>query len=221
MKLFQSTQPLQNVNSNILFYPTPLGNVYFNLIFNGDEIFSIKPLKTEFRDKTTISCWDLDECYVEFLQTHIVPQIPSSMKIEASIAGIWRIKSLSKALFPVMKVHLDTKYEGSPDSGEGLISQSFENDTFNLSIGTEDEDYLSERARAQKWMPERLQNVLSSSAIEYIPNGIQFNSPQLEQSECIQIQFIVAWSLKKYPEASSWFAVDQSPDYILKSLDMT
>jgi hypothetical protein len=43
--------------------------------------------------------------------------------------------------------------------------------------------------------------------------------PQMEQEECIQIQSIVAWSLQY--DTSTWFADEQSSNYILKSLDIT
>ncbi|PJD95491.1 MAG: hypothetical protein CK425_08210 [Parachlamydia sp.] len=218
MNLFNSLRFLRQVDSNILFYSTPLGNVWFNFIFNEHEILNVKPSKTEGFDKTIVSCWDLKECYVEFLRANFVPKIPSPMKVETSLAGIWRIKSRCKDLRVTLKVYLDSEFEGSPESGEGLISQAFESEKIKLSIGTEDEDYLCARARAQKWMPSRFHNILDSNAIEYISNGIQVVLPQLDQNDCIQIQFIIAWSEN---DLSSWFAVEQSADYILKSLDIT
>lgn len=78
---FLATELLQEVDSNALFYPTLFGKSLFNFIFNGSEVFNIKPSKTEAINKTIISCWDLKECYVEFLRAHFVQKIPSSLSL--------------------------------------------------------------------------------------------------------------------------------------------
>lgn len=224
MKLFKSLRESHEIDLNALVFSTPLGNIYFDFLFNGKEISNVKPLKTEIIDQTIISSWDLDECYIEFLKGNFIPKIPFTMKVEACIAGIWRIKSLSKKLKPNFKVHLDTEliseFEENPEGGEGLISQNFENTNYKLSVGTEDEDFLIQRAIGRKWMPLRFQNLINPNMIEYIPGGLQIELPLLENGECVQIQFVVAWSKKNYPEVSTWFAVEQSPNYILQSLSI-
>jgi hypothetical protein len=225
MKLFNTKNTLHAVNLNILSYSTPFGNINFDFIFNGNQISNTKPKKIELTRKTIIASWNFNECYVEFLRTDFIPKLPSKMKVESCVAGIWRIKSFCDGLIPTFKVYLEKEVSSEIDefseTGEGLIAQTFENNIIKLSIGTEDEYYLSERARIQKWMPSRFLSILEENAIEYIPSGIQINLPKMELNECAQIQNVIAWCLKENSEESNWFAVDQSSDYILKSIDVT
>jgi hypothetical protein len=224
MNLFNSLHEFYEVDSSELDYSTPLGTICFDFSFNGLDIKKIKPKKIKVQDETIIFSWDLAECYVEFLKTSFSPKIPLTMEVEECIVGIWRIKSLCGDLKAVFKVKLvstsNSILEGNPESGEGIISQSFENDLIKLSIGTEDEDFLAKRAHLKHWMPSRFHNVLKSEVIEYLSNGLEISLPILEKEESVQIQSIVAWAFKEHSDVSTWFAVEQSSEYILNSVNI-
>lgn len=221
MKLFKSSLHFSKSKQNILSFPTPFGDIYFDLMFNGKSLSEIKPTETQIGGETFISSWEMSDCHIEFLRGNIIPRIPSHMKVENCIVGIWRIINYSVSLKVTFKTHLETKYfselEKNSESAEGLICQSFENNVYKLSMGTEDEDFLNQRARG-KSMPIRLQNLIAPYMIECMEDGLQVDLPSFEKGEYFQIQFVVAWALKTYPEDSSWFAVEQSPSYILKIL---
>ena len=142
------------------------------------------------------------------------------MGVETCLAGIWRVMCLSKEPLLIFKTILNNlllESKGFPESGEGLISIAFEDDKMQLSIGTEDEDFLASRSRVKESMPNRFSKDTFESSIEILPNGIEIDLPCLKEKDSIQIQFVVASSLKKkHNETSCWFAVEQSPEYILK-----
>ena len=139
------------------------------------------------------------------------------------ICGIWRIKALKEIncsfnCYLQTEANIDSK--GWPESGEGLIAQSFENDQIKLTIGTEDEEYLERRAKSQDWLPHRFKSEMKANLIEYLYNGIKVTVPKLFQNEQAQLHFIAAWSFKKDSDASTWYAVDQSPRNILKQVNI-
>lgn len=219
MNLFKTSSVLQQADLNPLTYPRPFGDVHFDLTVNGEKIKNFKPLKTVVFQKTIISSWNIENCYIEFLQAPFKPKIPSSMQVETCIAGIWRVLCLSNEPLVTFKTTLNhslAEFQGFPESGEGLVSIAFEDDKMQLSIGTEDEDFLRSRASVKEWMPNFSKHAFESS-IELLSNGIEIDLPCLKEKDVIQIQFIVACSLKKkHHETSCWFAVEQSPEYILK-----
>jgi hypothetical protein len=148
------------------------------------------------------------------------------MKVDCCTAGIWRIKNFHSNLRLDFKTFLELKpsvvLNNDIESGEGLISYMCENNQFKLSIGTEDEEFLASRASTQKWMPHRFEDIFSkNSVIEFIPNGLKVVFSSLEANEIVKIQFIMAWSSKTHNELSTWFAVEQSPDYVLKQFDIS
>ncbi len=217
MNLFNTKKALKPTTSNPLILETPLGTINFRLFLNKKEISIIAPSETLYNGKTTLARWNLDNCFIEFAKIEFDPKIPINMSVDACFAGIWRIKNLSKNLDLTFNTCLIDNREESPDSGEGFISQLFENNNVILSIGTEDDEYLNNRAKKNNWMPFRLNKSMQAETVDIVPGGVQTVLPSLESDECIQIQSIVAWAKKSHPEASTWFAVDQKPDFILNS----
>lgn len=177
MNLFNHAQNFIKGNTNALNLSTPLGPLQFDFSFNNNEVFNIKPVEILINQTTTLMRWSLDECFIEFLIFQFDPKIPPHMKVDNCVAGVWRIRNLSKNLKPVFKTYLVDEQEGSPESGEGLISQLFQNESINLSIGTEDEEFLNQRAEINQWMPERLKDNIHVEAVETIPGGIRISLP--------------------------------------------
>src|SRR4051794_5694720 len=103
MNLFKRSLNTQKIDLNPLIYPTPFGDIHFDLIINEKKIENLKPLETVCFQKTTVSSWNMENCRIEFLQTHFKPKIPSSMQVDTCIAGIWRVMCLSKEALPVFR----------------------------------------------------------------------------------------------------------------------
>lgn len=221
MHLFKTSRPVKKTELNLLTFATLLGEIDFDLKINETKIKSFRPLETVSFQNSAISCWIIENAQVEFLQTHFKPKLSPSMEVKGCLAGIWRVKSFkdsSISFRTVLNSNPLLQLESFSESGEGLISIAFESDEIQLSIGTEDEDYLDSRAQQKKWMPQYFSKEIFESSLEFISDGIEINLPLLkEEEDFIQIQFVAAWSLKrKDHETSCWFAVEQSPEYILK-----
>lgn len=66
-------------------------------------------------------------------------------------------------------------------------------------------------------MPNRFKSFLSETiVVETVPYGVQVIPPLLQETEEIQIHFMLSWSSKKNNNSSTYFAVDQRADFVLK-----
>jgi len=112
----------------------------------------------------------------------------------ACVAGVWRIRAFATHVSLVLKSGLTSHLFGIksyPETGEGLFAISLENDNITLSIGTEDEEYLSQRAEFERFLPSRFKNVITPEMIHHCEDGIQIILPPLLKDELIQVHFIV------------------------------
>ena len=85
--------------------------------------------------------------------------------------------------------------EGYGEPGEGVEARSWVDETWKVTIGTEDFEYLAGRSRAAKWMPRRLSTYFETHAEEIVQvkgGSITIHLPSLESGECCQLQFVVA-----------------------------
>lgn len=214
MKLFYTHYPLDLIKRDILKLSTPLGNVMFKAKINNfcldSHLLSVFKLK---KYPNLIGTWKSNNCEMNCLLATFNPVLPSDMKIDKCFAFIWRIKAL-ESLEVNLQCLLENHLIGSPESGEYLIAQTFESDLINLSIGTEDEEKLEFRSKNNNWIPYRLSSLINSNNICYLDQGLELNFSLLKD-EKIQIQFIVAWGLKRNHDLSTWYAVEQSTEGIL------
>lgn len=201
---------------------TTLGIINVLIKFSQSNFFSKNSIKKVLKYKKS-SVFILEEggLYVEVVKLPIAPKIPKHMQVEKCIAYLIRFKCLKK-LQPQFICALDFAdgiLEGDPESGEGMISQSFEHENTRLTIGTEDEDYLEDRAKNQRWMPYRLftDELISYENVGCIEDGVKIVLPPFLEEEVGQIQFVISWTqVKANDSISTWFAVDVSPEEILR-----
>lgn len=214
MKLFCTNYTLDSVTVNPLTLETPLGNVVFKAKIN--EVYFDSNLLSTVKSRESnnlVGSWKSSNCEIDCLLANFNPVLPSSMKIDKCFAFIWRIKALEN-LEINLQCLLESCLIGSPESGEHLIAQTFENNSINLSIGTEDEEKLELRSKNNDWIPHRLLSSINSSKLCYLDQGIEARFSLLKE-EKIQVQFIVAWVLKTNNDLSTWYAVEQSGRSIL------
>ena len=212
MSLFGTNHILNSVVENPLKLETPLGDIVFKIKINEDYCNSLETVKSNELD-CYLSSWKSKNCEIECLRTKFNPILPPDMKVDKCFAYIWRIQALENLNISLQGI-LETSLIGSPDSGEHLISQSFEHNSINLSIGTEDEEKIELRAKNNDWVPHRLQPTIMSDNIRYLDQGLEARF-SLMKGEKIQIQFITAWVLKTNNDLSTWYAVEQSNIEIL------
>lgn len=98
-----------------------------------------------------------------------------------------------------------------------MFSKSFSFGEEYISIGTEDEDSLFQRADANNNLPNRYVKEKKIdyddwNLIESTEMGIKVHLPPLKAGEFVQIQFVVAGGIDP---TANWFAVDANTKDIL------
>lgn len=221
MNLFK-TQKQQNhlfpLSSGIQL---PLGDLFFDCEIQNSSIWNLKPFSIEkINPKAVLFSWHFESSVIEMLKLEFSPKLPSDLGVDGSYCVVWRIVSLKDIREPIFfSCKLLSNLEGSPESGEALECQTFENESFKLSIGTEDKEAFIQRAISQNLLPIRFRNDLLN--VKYLPDGMKITLPSLLNGESAQFHFIVSWSSKKNPEVSTWYAVDQSPHKLLEEHGIT
>ena len=218
-KLFKLPFAGMPKHNHALVANTPLGSVTVeatNLCTEPpDEIGVIS-------NTAQIYIWDKTDYQLEILKALHEPVLPEGMHVDGCVIFLCKFKNLSKQLSPEFTCRLnlhEEPLEAEPESGEGLIAESWQNAHTRLTIGTEDEEYLHGRANHQKGLPKRFakEELISSDSIDYLSDGIKLSLPPFHENEEGQIQFVVAWTKTSKPaEASTWFAVDVNSDDILQ-----
>lgn len=145
---------------------------------------------------------------------------PLHMAVDHCFAFLWRIEAYAKAISPRFSCQLSVNssaVEHNVELGEGLFSKSWAKQGIKLSLGTEDEDYLLQRAEAGHWLPTRFASGghITFQQIISTERGIEVSLPNLRKGEKAQIQFVIAWTRSTESTIANWFAVDVGASEIL------
>jgi hypothetical protein len=114
--------------------------------------------------------------------------------------------------------------DGFGEPGEGLEARCWAGDVGNVTIGTEDSEYLAVRSRSEKWMPRRLAAYFETHKDDVVKvrrDSLSIHLPELEVGERVQFQFVIASGPRKDDDTTLWLAVDQPPDALLAAGDCT
>ncbi len=219
--------------------PTPLGNLGFEAVIDGVDVCGLVPSAVSNTPAGgRLFHWDIDLFRAELLLTPLTPSLPEGMRVDGCWAGIWRVK----AVVPAEELEFRCEWEpghlwtkGSPDSGEWLDAQTWDDDIIQVTVGTQDALALASRAKHGDLLPPSWAEILGWSALEangilridpviYTPRGFRLSLPQLGRRELCQVHFVAAWSpAPSTPEearndslyVSPWYAVDQTSASVL------
>ena len=202
--------------------PTPLGILQFNLSI-GEVLLGETRHDVGGIGGSMVCSWDAQMFRAEAIYGRIRPRIPKHMTVLDCWAIVWRVQVTSSpgGIRAIAQWAPDFVWsERGPESGQFLDAQAFENAEVKLMIGTEDDEAMSRRASSDMWMPKRLTRYIETTHVpaEYRNDGLATCIPSLEMGERCQLQFVVAWEEQAPDCISSWFAVEQDPDHILKEL---
>jgi hypothetical protein len=217
MNQFNTDDKSFEINHSTLEIQSILGLIAFRCHFSGKSISNITPSKLEKFSSGLKAIWDLDDCTIEFLKCNFDPKLPLVKKVDECFCGVWRIRAkndISIQFSCYLEEEHYSEFEAYPETGEGLFALSIEKNGSILSIGTEDEEYLINRARYENWLPKHFQSELNVDHLKFLDTGITIEFPKLHQGEKLQAHFIVSSSNKK--DNSTWFAVDQSLSEIIQ-----
>jgi hypothetical protein len=108
--------------------------------------------------------------------------------------------------------------EGISEPGEGLEARSWFNDSWQVTVGTEDSEYLASRARVERWMPRRLAayfEALSENVLHVQNDSVSIHRPEMQSGERCQFQFVIANGRRCNDGIEGWLAVDRRPEELL------
>ena len=201
----------------------PLGSIEFCFAVGRSNMTQSNATSCRLPNGNFAVSWEFPTCRAEGVCGRISPRIPAQFAVEDCWARLWRVD----ARISIQELTGTAKWlpgysweESGPESGQLLDAIAFENHSWKLLIGTEGDEALAIRAGHSDWMPKRHLEMLNGSFVpgQYQKDGLTVRSPGLRPGERSQVQFVVAWERQAPECCAAWYAVEQSPDLILKEL---
>lgn len=151
LSLFEATLIESTTSPSSLIIETPRGNITSTLSYDGNKISSANPQQVvQLSRHSQIGIWDNPQLRCELLKTRYHPVIPSHMHVSYSYAYAWRIKAktdLSSLTLACLLSPNEPVKDTDIQTGEGIYSICSSFETESVFLGTEDEDYLYQRAK--------------------------------------------------------------------------
>ncbi len=190
---------------------TPLGVIIYTAQVNGYDLVNIRYSSHSAGDDSYLFRWKLPEAEVELLLFR--PAIPPNLqgRINDTWAGIWRLRALHSIDACYFSCNWQQGYSwthGGPDSGEGLDAQTYDDGKTVVTIGTEDSQYIGNRAENKDWVPIQLKPTDPYNFADYVADGLRISCHGLETDDRCQFQYIIAWAHES-DDVGHWLAVDR------------
>lgn len=206
----------KDMNSPVI--STPLGTIVFDAVIDRQNMFDLKTSVCSADQDVFLFRWHLTEFEAELLLFR--PDIPMKLdyRVDDTWAAIWRVnalKDLDSCIYSCKWQDGYTWTDGGPHNGEGLDAQTFTDGCVNLTIGTEDREYVGYRAEKNEFMPLRLKPTDLYQFAEHLDEGFSMSINNMKKGEQCQFQFIIAWT-SKIDDIGDWLAVDRNYKDLLR-----
>src|SRR3954464_15001382 len=141
---------------------TPMGEVRFTASDDGREIATGQPERWRVGDNAWLERWESSGLELERLTCKIAPELPPGMRADGCWGAMWRfLADRGIARFTAAARLAAPGPRGSGDTGQFLVALEFETDTWQMHIGTQEEDALADRAGdgtlPARWWRDRLE----------------------------------------------------------------
>ena len=154
---------------------------------------------------------------VELLTLPYVPRLPERMRLDRSVAGVWRARATAPTppiSFRAVAAADWKAGDGDVESGEGLMALTWYAPDGRVSLGTSDEGDLVSASKVGL-LPERLAYAYAVDH-EIWPRalednlGLETSLPPLLAGETAQTHIAAAWQSRpeERNDVSTWLAVD-------------
>lgn len=200
----------------------PLGKVFS--VVTGDTSSTDRLPDTAWRLATgaRIVVYRAAEFEAQLLIGEVSPALPPGMVVAGCVAGVWRVQPtvpIAKLAFECRCAHLPSDADGGGDNGEGLDAITWTTSAWEMSIGTEDGEYLRARALRRNHMPRPLAEQLDLGSVEHLSDGLRVPFRDVPADEVLQVQFLISWcEVDAEDRAATWFAVEQDPAFLIEQL---
>jgi hypothetical protein len=206
---------------------TPLGNLERQyLTASRTNLLRQEPVSYRHLSRNAVLCqWVAPGCIVEELLVAFTPPTLAPLHEINCKALVVRLEALVSGQTFDAELFWMPGYrwvEGIGEPGEGLEARSWFDNAWNVTVGTEDSEYLAARCRCGNWMPRRFATYLAAhpeDALQVKHQSFSIHLPELESGERCQFQFVIASAPRQEGDSTLWFAVDQPPDVLLAAGD--
>ncbi|OMF15257.1 hypothetical protein BK131_10240 [Paenibacillus amylolyticus] len=218
MHLFRTVNSHKLSESVVPKIQTPFGQLITNIQWRQENIQEFAVNTRLLKNDSYIILYETRDITAELLVTKPEPNLPDGATIDDCRSLMWRCqakKSLEQILF-TLKWEIPFNWtQSAPDSGENLDAISFYDDSYVLTVGTEDGETLVRRAKQNHWMAKSIADLEAFHLIRYLEDGLQVEIPRIQVGEQLQIHFNVAWGESTDYNVGPWFAVDMLPEQIM------
>ena len=169
--------------------------------------------------------WTTPRCVLEELFVALTPSASPQMNEIECRAVLVRLEALASGVTFDARLSWLPGFrwtEGIGVPGEGLEARSWFDNAWDVTVGTEDSEYLTARSRVEKWMPRRLAAYFEEhpeDVLQIERESFSIHIPELESGERCQFQFVIAWGPRREDESTLWLAVDQRSEELLAAAD--
>ena len=206
--------------------PTSLGGIGLSLTCGEAIVGDPAHECWRVRGDARVLAWDLDALRAELLVGSVSPRLPPDMSVSGCHVGVWRIRAKTRIpsceFFAAWSAGI-APGSGGPNSGQGLVAQTWDDIEATVSLGTMDAEWLNRFGTGWE-MPESWRALVdvhdpTTVVIEkYRSDGLIIRLPELIAGEGGQLHFATAWAPRWPDDSATWFAVDLAPADALNQL---
>lgn len=230
MSLFRCLDARPEAVHNPAVLQTPLGRVQLEATFGGMKISDEATTATyQLPPGGWLACWYRQDCDLELLVCRPLFESATDMPPTDCWAGLWRLRAKAKIPSCTLTAIWEdghTWTEGGPNSRQWEYIKTWDDGQTEVSIATDDDDFLAVRSRRGDGLPTAWEPYFGSTMshfswfslqtihFEVGDMGLAIPLPPLEAGQECQIHFALAWS-PEGPEDASGFAVSMAASEIL------
>lgn len=173
-----------------------------------------------------ILVWQEDHLRIELLIDRLPSSLYDDTMLEDAWMAVWRVQAEMMLQHLQLVCYWQTPYmwkQNILETGQGLFAQTWYNQTYYLSVGTEDEEGIAFRTHRQR-DPKNTHpfsyDVMQKDKkhrITYSEMDIGIHCHELNQQQIYQFHYLVAWT-KEHNDTQSQ-AVDWASDRLLAAYE--
>ncbi|WP_046213575.1 hypothetical protein [Paenibacillus wulumuqiensis] len=223
MKLFYKQWPLTlNGDHSQPQIETPLGTIHLSLVISGRCYLSNYSSKLPKGGSLYTYYYDSFDCELIICRPKL--NMNSHLIVEECWGAVFRIKPHSGSQIDTcsFSAYWEANYNWThygSNTGENLDAAAYENQIYQLHLGTQDMNTLITRKNRNDMIPKSLgsnPDIEHDHSIQLSDRGISVAMTPIDSGEICQIHFLTAWNKNVKDEIASWYAVDQNAEDILK-----